>query len=117
MGFTTEPMWAIMWVSIALGGLAAPMGRSIPSLTAPKRGNTGTIGGIMNFVDNLVDAVAAGYIVGVTNSFNGARLVAGVVLLIAIVSYVVVLGEITPSPDPEAAGTSVAGRPGTRMAS
>ncbi|MGN6666769.1 MAG: MFS transporter, partial [Trinickia sp.] len=52
---TTNPLWAIVWISIALGGLAAaaPVGWSLPSLIAPK-GGVGTIGGIMNFVNNLM---------------------------------------------------------------
>ncbi len=106
-GFTTSAAWAIMWISIALGGLsaAAPVGWSIPSLIAPK-GGTGAIGGIMNFFNNLMGVaapVATGYIVGATNSFSGAFLIAGVVLLIGILSYVLLLGEITPLPDPTAA--------------
>ena len=34
---TTDPVWAIVWISIALSGLtaAAPVGWSIPSLIAP----------------------------------------------------------------------------------
>jgi MFS family permease len=101
--FTTEPLWAIMWIAIALGGLAAaaPVGWSIPSLIAPK-GGTATIGGIMNFVNNLMGVVApvtTGYVVGLTGSFSGAFLIAGVVLLIGIVSYVVLLGRIEPIPD------------------
>ena len=82
---TTSPVWAIFWISIALSGLAAaaPVGWSIPSLIAP-RGGTGTIGGVMNFFNNLMGAVApavTGFIVGATNSFSLAFLVAGVVLL------------------------------------
>ena len=105
-GFTTSAEWAIIWISIALGGLAAaaPVGWSIPSLIAPK-GGTGTIGGIMNFFNNLMGAIApiaTGYIVGATNSFNGAFVVAGVVLLVGILAYIFMLGEITPLPDREA---------------
>ena len=105
-GFTTNAGWAILWISIALGGLAAaaPVGWSIPSLIAPK-GGTGAIGGIMNFFNNLMGVAApvvTGYIVGATNSFNGAFLVAGAVLLIGILSYVFLLGEITPLPDRDA---------------
>jgi MFS family permease len=101
-----------MWISIALGGLAAaaPVGWSIPSLIAPK-GGAGTIGGIMNFFNNLMGGVApiaTGYIVGVTNSFNGAFLVAGVVLLVGILSYVFLLGDITPLPDYETTRPTVA---------
>jgi MFS transporter, ACS family, D-galactonate transporter len=104
-GFTTDPIWAIAWISIALGGLAAaaPVGWSIPSLIAPK-GGTGTIGGIMNFANNLMGAVApivTGYIVGATNSFNGAFTVAGIVLLVGILAYIILLGDIRPLPDPE----------------
>ena len=116
--FTTEAIWAILWISIALGGLAAaaPVGWSIPSLVAPK-GGTGTIGGIMNFVNNLMGIVApvtTGYVVGLTNSFSGAFLIAGVVLLIGIVSYVVLLGRIEPIPDQETpdAGSGASRRAG-----
>jgi ACS family D-galactonate transporter-like MFS transporter len=102
--FTTDIAWAILWISVALGGLAAaaPVGWSIPSLIAPK-GGAGTIGGIMNFVNNLMGAVApivTGYIVTVTNSFSGAFLVAGLALLVGIFAYVVMLGRIEPIPEP-----------------
>ena len=101
---TTDPVWAIFWISIALGGLAsaAPVGWSLPSLIAPK-GGAGTIGGIMNFANNLMGAAApivTGYIVGATNSFSNAFLVAGVILLIGIFCFVFVLGRIEPIPDP-----------------
>jgi sugar phosphate permease len=100
---TTDPRWAIFWISIALGGLAsaAPVGCSLPSLIAPK-GGVGTIGGIMNFVNNLMGAAApivTGYIVGATNSFTNAFFVAGVILIIGIISFVFVLGKIEPIPD------------------
>jgi predicted porin len=41
---TTDPVWAIFWISIALGGLAsaAPVSWSLPSLIAPKGGDNGT---------------------------------------------------------------------------
>ena len=102
--FTTSPFWAIVWISIALSGLAAaePVGWSIPSLIAPK-GGTGTIGGVMNFANNLMGAVApavTGFVVGATHSFSAAFMVAGFVLLVGIFSYVVVLGRIEPVPEP-----------------
>jgi len=101
--FTTNPALAIMWISVALGGLAAaaPVGWSIPALIAPK-GGAATVGGIMNFVNNLMGAVApivTGFIVGVTGSFNGAFLIAGIALLIGIFAYVVLLGRIEPISD------------------
>jgi sugar phosphate permease len=102
---TVDPVWAIMWISIALGGLAAaaPVGWSLPSLIAP-RGGVGTVGGIMNFVNNLMGVVApivTGVIVGATNSFTNAFAVAGVVLVIGIVSFVFVMGPIEAIPDRE----------------
>ncbi|MBC3883574.1 MFS transporter [Undibacterium griseum] len=101
---TVDPVWAIFWISIALGGLAsaAPVGWSLPSLIAPK-GGAGTIGGIMNFVNNLMGAAApivTGYIVGATNSFTNAFFVAGIILLVGIISFVFVLGKIEPIAEP-----------------
>jgi MFS family permease len=109
---TTSPVWAVFWISIALSGLAAaaPVGWSIPSLIAP-RGGTGTIGGVMNFFNNLMGAVApavTGFVVGATNSFSVAFLVAGVVLLIGIFFFVVVLGKIEPIPEPDAVAAAPA---------
>jgi sugar phosphate permease len=101
---TTNPVWAIVWISIALGGLAsaAPVGWSLPSLIAPK-GGVGTIGGIMNFINNLMGVAApvvTGFIVGATNSFANAFLIAGVILLIGIVSFVFIMGRIEPIAEP-----------------
>jgi ACS family D-galactonate transporter-like MFS transporter len=101
---TTDPAWAIFWISIALGGLAsaAPVSWSLPSLIAPK-GGAGTVGGIMNFANNLMGAAApivTGMIVGATSSFTNAFFVAGVILLIGIACFVFVLGKIEPIPDP-----------------
>jgi MFS transporter, ACS family, D-galactonate transporter len=101
---TTSPVWAVVWISIALSGLAAaaPVGWSIPSLIAP-HGGTGTIGGIMNFLNNLMGAVApitTGYIAGATHSFTGAFMAAGFVLIVGILAYVFLLGKLDPIPDP-----------------
>jgi MFS family permease len=101
---TTNPVWAITWITLALTGLsaAAPVGSSLVSLIAP-RGGTGTIGGIVNFANNLMGVAApvvTGFIVGMTHSFAGAFLVAGVMLVIGIVAYVFVLGRIEPIPEP-----------------
>lgn len=109
---TTDPAWAIFWISIALGGLAsaAPVGWSLPSLIAPK-GGVGTVGGIMNFVNNLMGAAApivTGFIVGATNSFANAFLVAGIILLIGIVSFVFVMGKIETIPEPGESSPGVA---------
>jgi ACS family D-galactonate transporter-like MFS transporter len=100
---TTDPTVAIVWISIALSGLAAaaPVGWSLPSLIAPK-GGVGAVGGIMNFANNMMGAAApivTGYIVGSTNSFSMAFMVAGVVLLIGMASFVFLLGPIEAIPD------------------
>ena len=105
---TTSAVWAVVWISIALSGLAAaaPVGWSIPSLIAP-RGGTGTIGGIMNFFNNLMGVLApvtTGYIVGATHSFAGAFLTAGVVLIIGILAYVFLLGRLDAIADPPGSG-------------
>ena len=102
--YTADIRIAIVWVSIALGGVAfsAPVGWSIPGLISPK-GSVGTIGGIMNCFNNLANAaapIATGFIVQQTGSFTLALSTAGVVLLIGIVSYWFVLGRIEPIPEP-----------------
>lgn len=105
--YTTSPVWAVLWITLSLTGLAAsaPVGSSIVSLIAP-RGGTGTVGGILNFANNLMGIAApivTGIIVGVTHSFVGAFLTAGAVLLVGIFFYVVVLGRIEQIPEPKPA--------------
>jgi hypothetical protein len=68
----------------------------------------------MNFLNNMMGVVApitTGYIVGATQSFTGAFLVAGIVLVIGIVAYVFILGRLEPIADPltaRAAGSGAA---------
>jgi MFS family permease len=102
--YTTDPFWALVWISIALSGVsaAAPVASSIVSLISP-RGGTATIGGWVNLVNNLMGVAApiiTGFIVGITHSFAGAFLVAGIVLRSAS-SLMVVLGPIEPIPGPD----------------
>ena len=73
---TTDPVIAITWISLSLGGLAAaaPVCWSLPALIAPA-GGAGTVGGIMNFANNLMGAIApiaTGLLVGATQSFTPA---------------------------------------------
>lgn len=101
---TTNPNVAIVWITIALSGLAvsAPIGWSIPALIAP-RGAVGMVGGIMNFANNVMSIVApivAGYVLAATGSFTDVFYIAAVVLLIGILGYVVLLGRIEPLPEP-----------------
>lgn len=103
-GFTRDPYWAIVWITISLSGLAAaaPAGWAVASLIAPK-GGAGTIGGIMNFVNSMTGIAApiiTGFIVGATQSFSRAFMLAGAMLAIGIISYVFVLGRIEPILEP-----------------
>jgi MFS family permease len=101
---TSNPRVAIAWISIALCGLAAtaPVAWSIPGLIAP-RGSVGRVGGIMNCVANIPAVLApviTGYLVGETQSFARAFLLAAAILFCGIFSYVVLLGRIEPIPSP-----------------
>ncbi|HZD33372.1 MAG TPA: MFS transporter [Candidatus Angelobacter sp.] len=101
---TNDPRLAILWIAIALSGLAAsaPVGWSIPGLIAPP-GSTARVAGIMNFVANLPGVLApvvTGYLVGSSQSFRRPFLVAAAVLLGGIVSYVLLLGKIETIPGP-----------------
>jgi MFS transporter, ACS family, D-galactonate transporter len=103
---TNDPFWALVFITIALSGIsaAAPVASSVVSLISP-RGGTATVGGFANLVNNLMGVAApviTGFIVDITHSFSGAFLVAGLVLLVGIFSYVVLLGPIEPIPDPVA---------------
>ena len=91
---------ALIWISISIGGLsaAAPVGWSIPSLIAP-RGNVGTVGGIMNFsnqISGILAPVITGYVVAATHSYFSAFAIAAIYLLVGIGSYIVLLGRIEP---------------------
>lgn len=100
---TNDPGWAIFWISIALGGLAAaaPVGWSLPSLIAPK-GGVATVGSMMNFANNLMGVTApvvTGLIIGATHSFAYAFLTAGIILVLGILSFVFLMGRIEPIPE------------------
>lgn len=103
--FTTNANIAIIWITIALGGLAfvAPIGWSIPALIAPK-GTVGPVGSIMNFFNNLAGIAApivAGFIFQSTGSFAINFIVAGVILVLGILCYLLLLGKIEQIRVPE----------------
>jgi len=93
---------ALIWISISIGGLsaAAPVGWSVPSLIAP-RGSVGTLGGILNF-SNQLSGIAApivtGYVVAVRHSYAWAFYIAAAYLLLGIAGYAILLGKIEPVP-------------------
>jgi MFS family permease len=95
---------AVFWISVALGGLsaAAPVGWSLPSLIAPRE-SVGTLGGIMNFSNQLAGIAApivTGYIVAGTRSFSWAFIGAAAFLAIGIAGYVFLLGNMEPIAEP-----------------
>jgi MFS transporter, ACS family, D-galactonate transporter len=111
---TTNPAVAITWISIALSGLAAasPVCWSLPSLIAPQ-GGVGSVGGIMNFANNSMGVAApivTGYVLSNTHSFSAAFLIAALVLVIGVASFVLLLGRIEPIPGPGAGAGAGAGR-------
>jgi sugar phosphate permease len=103
--YATSVPVALLCLSVGAAGLAVsvPAGASIVALIAPD-GYTGTLGGLVNFIANLLGIAApivTGAVVDLTGSFAGAFLVTGVVLLAGIVCYTVVLGRIDQLPPPE----------------
>src|SRR5216684_360747 len=98
------PLEAVFWISISLGGLSAasPVGWSIPSLIAPRE-SVGTLGGIMNFCNQLAGIrapIVTGYIVQATHSFAWAFGAAAIFLLLGIAGYIFLLGRMEPIPEP-----------------
>jgi MFS transporter, ACS family, D-galactonate transporter len=93
---------ALFWISMSIGGLSAasPVGWSVPSMIAP-RGSVGTVGGIINF-SNQISGIAApvitGYVVTVTHSYAWAFGISAIYLLIGIASYLFLLGKIERVP-------------------
>jgi MFS family permease len=95
---------ALFWISVSIGGLSAasPVGWSIPSLIAPRE-SVGTLGGILNFCNQLAGIAApivTGYVVQWTHSFFWAFAFAGIFLFIGIAGYVFLLGRMEPIPEP-----------------
>jgi MFS transporter, ACS family, D-galactonate transporter len=99
---THSAMTALIWISISIGGLSAasPVGWSVPSLITP-RGSVGTVGGIINFSNQLSGICApiiTGYLVAARQSFAWAFGVSAAYLLVGIASYIFLLGRIEPMP-------------------
>jgi sugar phosphate permease len=104
-----SPMAALVWISLALGGLAAaaPVAWTVPSLIAPRE-SVGTVGGIVNFCGQIAAIsapIVTGYIVSATRSFAAAFATCTVILFLGIVGYIFLLGRIEPIPEPVENGT------------
>lgn len=101
---TNNPVIAITFITLSLGGLSfsAGVAWSIPSLIAPK-GTVGMVSSIMNFCGNLIGIFApiiTGYIAGSTGSFGMGFLIAGIVLVLGILFYTLLLGNIEQIKNP-----------------
>lgn len=91
---------ALIWISVALGGLAAaaPVAWTVPSLIAPGD-SVGTLASIANLSGQLAAIsapVITGYIVAATHSFASAFVTAAAILLLGIFGYGVLLGRVEP---------------------
>lgn len=89
---------AIVCLSLGAAGLAVsvPAGSSIVALIAPD-GYSGSLGGVVNFVANLIGLAApilTGVVVDVTGSFSGAFILTGAIIVAGILSYTLLLGRI-----------------------
>jgi sugar phosphate permease len=103
---THRPAIALVWISLALGGLAAaaPVAWTVPSLISPRE-SVGTLASAVNFcgqIGAISAPIVTGYIVSGTHSFAAAFVTATAILLLGIVGYIFLLGRIEPIPEPPA---------------
>jgi ACS family D-galactonate transporter-like MFS transporter len=99
------PKAALLWISLALGGLAAaaPVAWTVPSLIAPSE-SVGTLAGAVNLCGQIAAIsapIVTGYIVSATHSFAAAFVSATAILVLGIAGYIFLLGRIEPIPEPE----------------
>jgi sugar phosphate permease len=106
-----SPALAIIWISLALGGLAAaaPVAWTIPSLISPPE-SVGTLASVVNFCGQIAAIsapIVTGYIVSGTHSFAAAFGTATAILLLGIMGYIFLLGRIEPIPEPRPATSNI----------
>jgi MFS family permease len=101
--FLHQASIVLVCLSLSLSGLAAasPVLWTLPSLLVRSE-STGRVGAIMNQSNQIaaiVAPIATGYLTTWTHSFVPAFLIAGVILVIGVASYVFLLGriELVPS--------------------
>ena len=104
-----SPMEALVWISVALGGLAAaaPVAWTVPSLIAPRE-SVGRVSGIVNLCGQIAAIsapIVTAYIVTATHSFAAAFASCTVILFLGIVGYILLLGRIEAIPEPAEHGT------------
>jgi sugar phosphate permease len=97
--------------------LQIPIGWSLPGLIAPK-GTVGSVGGIMNFFNNVAGIIApivVGFVFEATGSFAVNFLIAGAILVLGILSYVFLLGRIEQIQGPTIPSEPIEQPVGTRV--
>jgi len=102
-----SPFAALLWISIALSGLAAaaPVAWTVPSLIAPRE-SVGTLGGIVNLcgqISAISAPIVTGYIASATHSFAAAFATSAALLFVGTAGYLFLLGRIEPIPEPPVA--------------
>ncbi|MGM7721860.1 MFS transporter [Metabacillus sp. Hm71] len=93
-----ETQWVVIFVmALAFFGKGfGALGWAVVSDTSPKE-MSGVSGGLFNTFGNIAGIttpIIIGYIIGVTGSFNGALIFVGANALVAIFSYLFLVGEI-----------------------
>jgi MFS transporter, ACS family, glucarate transporter len=92
----------VQWLIVTIMALAffgkgiGALGWAVMSDTAPPQ-TAGLSAGLFNMFGNIAaisTPIVIGYIIGLTGSFNGALLFVGANALVAVLSYVVIVGEI-----------------------
>ena len=95
--YVNAPWAVIFWMAVAFFGKGfGALGWTVISDTSPK-GMVGLNGGLFNLIGNLAGVttpIIIGYIVKRTGSFNDALVFVGVTALMAIVSYLPIVGTI-----------------------
>jgi ACS family D-galactonate transporter-like MFS transporter len=92
---TTQGFWMVLWFTLSLSGLSitSPVFWSLPGLIV-SRSKVGTLGGVLNFSNNLSGAFApilAGAVFTWTGSFDTALIISSVLLLLGLVGAIVLI--------------------------
>ena len=95
--YVESEMMVVGFMAMAFFGKGiGALGWAVMADTAPKE-ISGLSGGLFNMFGNvsgIVTPIAIGYIVGTTGSFNGALIYVGIHAVVAVLSYLVIVGDI-----------------------
>jgi len=96
--FLSDPQHVMYLIMIAISGmgLATANTWAISQTIAPQ-GSIGTVAGIQNFsaaFGGFFAPLITGYIISVTGSYMAAFVIAGILMVIAIFSYVILVGKV-----------------------